>query len=489
MHPRERLAAALQKKWGRIVLILLIPWSLAALASTMDCYCYRGRIYPGVYVQGVAVGGLDLVRAEEKLAAELFNLERITFTGLEQGPETISLTQLGVSYDRENTMKTLRRLGTGGRGYPGRLRRLLKSAPLRLAGTLRVKTELLQKALEALARKVNTAPREASFTVDGAIVSIEKEREGRFLQLAELENRLLAAIQQGKPKVPLPIGKLKVQPSAAVLAGYGVDRVMISFATTVSAAMPERVQNIRLGAEAINGCLLAPGEMFSFEATVGEVSAEKGYQEAPVIVGGELRPGLGGGLCQVSSTLYNAALLANLSILERHNHSLAINYLPLGRDATISIGSADLKFKNNRNHHILIGADLKGGLLTFRLFGPPMEERVVLDSSDITRVEPPIRYEEDRTLPAGEKELASQGEPGYSVKTWRIVFRGGEEITRELLSHDHYHPTPTVYRIGTGRTFSGPALPWKGYVLAFSGAKYDCNQNNRGGRRWIYAKK
>ena len=117
---------------------------------------------------------------------------------------------------------------------------------------------------------------------------------------------------------------------------------------------------------------------------------------------------------------------------------MTIGYLPVGRDATISIGHADLKFKNNRDHHILIGAELNEGRLTFRLFGPPMEERVEIFSSDIVRLEPPVHYEESDALPEGAQELVERGRAGYHVKTWRVVYRGDREISRELLSHDHY---------------------------------------------------
>lgn len=444
----ERLCAALQNKWLRIVLPPLILGLLVAAAAAVDFACFRGKIYPGVYLQEIPLGRMSLQAAEDKLNAGLFSLKEITLSGSENETVTVPLSSLGISYDRPGTMEALRRAGTGCSGYPGRLCRLFRGAPLRLQGKLNVHGGRLEQALKELAEEMEKAPQEPFIRVYGASVIIEEEREGRSLMKNELREQLLGAVRKGQNELTLPLAKREPEQCASRLASLELEQVMVAFSTTVSPSLSGRVHNIKLGAEAVNSAILAPGEIFSFEAAIGEISRERGYREAPVIVGEELHPGLGGGLCQVSSTLYNAALLANLEIVERHNHNLPISYLPLGRDATISTGWADLKFKNNRDHHLLIGAELSEGLLTIRLFGPPMEERVEIFSSDIVRTEPPVRYEDDQTLPVGEKELLQTGKPGYTVKTWRAVYRGKEEISRELLSHDRYRPTTSVYRIG-----------------------------------------
>ncbi len=445
---KERLSAVLHQKWSIFGLILLLPVILGLLAAAVDFGCHRGKIYPGVYLQEIPLGRLSLVAAEDRLNSGLFSLEQITLTGAGLEPRTIPLGRLGIGYDREKTMDALRRAGTGCSGYSGRLSRLFGGAPLHLNGELIVQSSRLEQALEQLAGELERAPQEPALIVRGPNVFIEEGREGRFLKKEQLRRELPEAILRGQQELPLPLGTRAPQQSAAELAALGLEQVMVSFSTTVSPTLPGRTNNIRLGAAAINGCLIAPGEIFSFGAIIGETTREKGYQEAPVIVGGELRPGLGGGLCQVSSTLYNAALLANLEIVERHNHSLVVNYLPVGRDATISIGWADLKFRNSREHHLLIGAELSDGLLTFRFFGPPMEERVEITSSDIVRIAPPVRYETDPSLPPGETELVQSGAPGYTVKTWRVLYRGEKKISRELLSHDHYNPTTAIYRTG-----------------------------------------
>lgn len=450
MHLKERLTASLHKKWVRLLLLLLLPCFIILLAAGADFYYHHGRVYPDVYLNDIPLGGLKFAEAETKLDQKLFSLDKITFTGVKGKNRTLSLDRLGISWDREQTMAAVTGSGAGPQGYPGRIGRLFGQAPLSIEGTLKVEEDILEKSFDELSKIVETSPRDAAFTVKGSRVTIIEDRAGRSLIRDQLRKVLITAVHEGRGEVPLPIKNRPAKHTAAELASHGMDGVMASFTTTIIPALPGRVHNIKLGAKAINGTLLFPEEIFSFEALVGEISREKGYQEAPVIVGEELRPGLGGGLCQVSSTLYNAALLGNLEIVERVNHSQSIGYLPIGRDATISIGSVDLKFRNNREHPILIGAEVSEGQLIFRLFGPPMEEKVEISTSDIVRIEPPVRLEESKSLARGKRKLIKQGKAGYTVKTWRVVYSKGKETSRELLSHDRYRPTTTIYRVGTG---------------------------------------
>jgi len=140
------------------------------------------------------------------------------------------------------------------------------------------------------------------------------------------------------------------------------------YSTRFDSTQVNRTENIRLAAKALDGKLLAPGEQFSFNESVGERIAEAGYKEALIIEGNTFTPGLGGGVCQVSSTLYNVVLLAHLEILERHQHSLTVNYVPPGRDATVSFPILDFKFKNNTDTHLLIRSFVDGNTLTFQLY-------------------------------------------------------------------------------------------------------------------------
>jgi putative cell wall-binding protein len=140
------------------------------------------------------------------------------------------------------------------------------------------------------------------------------------------------------------------------------------YTTYFDSGMVNRSDNIRLAAEALNGHTLSPGDLFSFNQSVGRRTAEAGYKEAPIIMGEEFVPGVGGGVCQVSTTLYNAAVLADLEIVERHHHTLPVAYVPAGQDATVSYPALDLKFRNTLDVYIVIRSSVEGNTLTFQLY-------------------------------------------------------------------------------------------------------------------------
>lgn len=442
-------------------LVALVSLAALVVAATVlagaDVLYYRERLYPGTILGTIPLGGLKMEEALALLEERLFSAGELTLVLGGEEPRVYPLAGLGIAWDRE---ETVRRLEAAGRGWPGLEARLgywRHGAPLEVPAGFRVDDVALDLALAELAAALHRPPRTASFEIRGAEVRVIPEEAGRFLEAGLLRERIFRALERGCPHDPvaIPVAVLPAFPTAEQLAGYGVQEVMALFSTDVAGSIAERVHNIGLGAAAIHGILLAPGEEFSFNRVVGSSTREKGYREAPIIIGDRLVPGLGGGLCQVSSTLYNAALLANLSITERYNHSLTVAYLPPGRDATVSYDHLDLKFTNNHIHHILIGAELEGERLVFRIFGLHLEERVEIISSGLRRIEAPVQHREAADLPAGTREMVQEGKAGYSVTTWRVFFRGEEEVHREKLSTDYYRPIPYIYRVGPGPGGSG----------------------------------
>ncbi|MEE1013039.1 MAG: VanW family protein, partial [Clostridia bacterium] len=183
--------------------------------------------------------------------------------------------------------------------------------------------------------------------------------------------------------------------------------------TTYYSGTAARNNNVRLATSRVNGYELMPGEVFSYDQTILPRTAANGYQAAPVYVGNKVESGMGGGICQPSSTLYCAALYANLEIVERHNHSMLVSYLPAGLDATISQGALDLKLKNNTPYPIKIAGQASGGALTFSIWGYNPENISV----EILR-----------------------GGGGYHYTATRVVKKDGAEISREQLGSSRYVP-------------------------------------------------
>lgn len=189
---------------------------------------------------------------------------------------------------------------------------------------------------------------------------------------------------------------------------------------------PGRSENIRLATEAIDGTVIEPGGTFSFNDVVGNTSAERGYQEAAVIRNGEVAQGDGGGVCQVSTALYIAAVKADMEIVERHPHSVPSDYAPIGLDATIVYGSFDLRLKNNTDHAITIHAKAVGQTVDVSIEGDPLPEgRTVDATSQIVS-----RYERD--------DAAGTLRQYYVSEAFRVYYQDGVRTTRDLLSSDIY---------------------------------------------------
>ncbi|MDW7674434.1 MAG: VanW family protein [Bacillota bacterium] len=238
-------------------------------------------------------------------------------------------------------------------------------------------------------------------------------------------------------------GKETPKITVSSLTERHIEDLMISFSTNFDPTQSNRVHNIKLAARTLTNYLLPPGEVFSFNRVINDTTAEKGYKAAPIIVGGELVPGIGGGICQLSSTLYNAALLANLEILERHSHQLTVPYIEPGRDATISYPYKDLAFRNNKDHSVLITADVENDILLIKLFGQPLTERVEIKTKVLDIIMPPEKYKLESELRPGEEKLI-EGYPGFLVEVWKIVYRGEKKESEVKISVDRYAPYPEI---------------------------------------------
>lgn len=227
--------------------------------------------------------------------------------------------------------------------------------------------------------------------------------------------------------------------------------LLATYTTTYSTKNVNRSTNIKLACDKIDGTVLMPGEVFSYNTIVGKRTAEAGFKSAAVYVGGEVTTGIGGGICQVSSTLYNSVLLSNLEVVERVNHGFNPGYVPAGRDATVSWGGPDFKFKNNRNYPIKIVCTTTGGKIITEIYGLKEENEYEVEiSSYITKY---IQYktinQEDSTLPIGTTNVIQEGSNGCKAVCYKILKQNGEIISKTLISSDTYNPHNKIVAIGT----------------------------------------
>src|SRR5581483_102576 len=215
-----------------------------------------------------------------------------------------------------------------------------------------------------LAHQVNHAPRNAGFAVDGSEVRIIPARTGLGLDVPRTADRVLKAARRSTARTAgLVIATVQPKRSTADAKAMGITGIVGAYETEYG-GVPNRIHNVQLVAHLVDEKLIAPGATFSFNQATGERTAAKGFLEAPVIINGELQTGLGGGVCQVSTTVFNAAYEAGLPITARTNHALYISHYPLGRDATVDYPSIDLRFVNDTGHWLLLRTWLGPSSLT-----------------------------------------------------------------------------------------------------------------------------
>ncbi|MBO5478125.1 MAG: VanW family protein [Clostridia bacterium] len=222
--------------------------------------------------------------------------------------------------------------------------------------------------------------------------------------------------------------------------------LLATYSTTFSTSNTNRTTNIKLASNKINGVVLLPGEEFSYNKVVGQRTAAAGYKSAPVYVNGKVENGIGGGICQVSSTLYNTALRANLEIIKRSNHRFATGYVPLSTDATVSWGGPEFIFKNSRKYPVKIVSQINGGKITVSIYGckEEVEYEVVIQSQTLQTIPSKTVYRTNTSLPKGTKKTVQKGHGGYKSRAYRILKLNGTIVSKQLLSTDTYAQLETI---------------------------------------------
>ena len=226
------------------------------------------------------------------------------------------------------------------------------------------------------------------------------------------------------------------------------------FTTMYDPGNKDRSTNLRIACEKLNGKVIMPGETFSYNQTLGPRTVAAGYKNGKIYENGKVVDGIGGGICQISSTLYNAVLEANLEIVERRNHQFVTSYVGPGRDATVVYGITDFRFKNTRNYPIRLVASSKNGIASVAIYGIKEENEYTFEfkTNTIGTIPYTTQYIEDNTLPAGTEQVEQNGSNGLKTETYIIKKLNGKEVSRKLLSRDTYNAMTKIVRKGTKST-------------------------------------
>lgn len=260
-----------------------------------------------------------------------------------------------------------------------------------------------------------------------------------------------AIISEQKEQYEIPLIITKANKTVQEIGTEAFPDLLATFSTNYNAGDTNRTTNLKLSAGKINGTVLLPGDEFSYNKIVGERTIQAGYKMAATFSGGKVVDGLGGGICQISSTLYDAVVMANLDVTVRRNHQFVTSYLPGGKDATVVWGSQDFKFVNSRKYPVRITATVSGGVATVQVWGvkEEVEYDITIETKKTATIPYTTQYVKDSTLPKGTQKVVQNGNNGSKYEAYKVMRLNGEVVSRTLLSKDTYNAKNKIVKIGT----------------------------------------
>lgn len=293
--------------------------------------------------------------------------------------------------------------------------------------------------------EVHKEVQDAYYTKDP--FTIHPEVEGIDFNLDEAKKIL----EEDKEQYEIPLAITKPKVTTSQIGSEAFPDLLSTYSTRYDASNINRSTNLRIACQKINDKVVLPGETFSYNKTLGERTAAAGYKNAKVYENGQVVDGIGGGICQISSTLYNSVLMANMKATERRNHMFVTSYTPAGRDATVVYGITDFKFKNTRTYAIKIKASCSNGIATVSIYGIKEENeyKVSFSTKTISTIPYTIKYIDDNTLTAGKEKVSQLGANGVITETYIIKSLNGKVVSTELLSKDTYNAMQRIILRGT----------------------------------------
>lgn len=311
--------------------------------------------------------------------------------------------------------------------------------------------------IEKIYNEIHTEPQDAYIVEDPFQVVVDKDGVDFAITMDEAK----AILAESKEEYSIPLKITKAQKTVASLGSKAFPDLLGTFTTRYDAGNVARTTNLAIACKKLNGQVIQPGEVFSYNKALGKRSVENGYKEAAVYVNGGVENGLGGGICQISSTLYNTVLFANLGIVERHQHSFTTSYVDPGRDATVVYGVLDFKFKNTRKYPVKLEAYVKSGVATVSIYGlkEDVEYTVKVVSTVTENIPCPVEKTEDPTMAAGVEKVVTKGTNGCRSVAYKYVYdMAGNLVSKTQLSADYYGTIARKVKVGT-KQVETPATP------------------------------
>lgn len=437
-----------QKIFFLVILVMLYCFGL-----TYKSYCMsnESKIYKNIYIENINVSGLTKNDAIKKINDSLYKDKYIKLN-YQNKEYNLNLNDINFKFEVEDAADRAISIGRGSDIFTNAKTKL----NLRLGKNIKLDVDTtydenkLKEYIKNLSEEINISPIDSSIAIENDKFSVSKEIYGINLNQDKLFKEInKQIINKDFKNVDIPIESINPKYTYEKLSN--INSVLGQYETKFNLKNQNRVSNIKLAINKINNVLIDSKEEFSFNDIIGKRSTGQGFKNAPIIVNGEMQLGMGGGICQVSSTVYNAALYSGLEIVQARNHSIPSGYIQKGRDATVSYGNIDLVFKNNYRYPVLIKNEVKADKIITTIYGNEDDKKIVDIKTEIIQT---IKFnmieKESDDLYEGKTKVESKGRNGYKVKTYRVYKNyDGSVINEELVNESYYPPKSKVIIKGT----------------------------------------
>lgn len=444
-------------KWISISIVVIVIGILIGAMTYIftSVKAYDQKFTQGVSIENIDVGGMTkedaYILVDNKLKENLKN-QFIEITDDKQQYK-INLSELGTQYQLEQVIEEAFQIG-----HEGNLFKRYKNSkrvldpPRNFEVAYNYELPKVEEVLKNYASHFYVAPIDATIERKDRKFVITSEKPGRELNIDATAKDIMLALEQETRPSKIGVTLTEIKPVYTSEALKEVQAPISSFYTYYNNADQDRNINLEVAAARIND-LLMPGEVFELSEHLEPITAASGYKSSKVIVNGRIEDGIGGGVCQIASTLYNAVLLSNLDITVRRNHSLPVAYVPLGRDATYATGGIDFKFQNNSKYPVFIESYCENNRVYVNIFSHPSlkpeYDEIKFQSETIEIIDaPPTQYIDDPELPIGTEIQDLAPLQGKKVKLYKLCYKDGQLVKKEVVNTSYYRPRAEIIKVG-----------------------------------------
>ena len=426
--------------------LLIVSFDNVVLSNAVG---FEGKIHKNIYVRDIDISNLTREEAKNKIN-KIIESNNSFILNLSENKYVFLKEDIDVDYNVDDLIETAYGIGRN----EGIISNIKTIGNLRLGKKIILDYRItydekkLNKYLMELNKKIYKKPKNATIRINNGQIIINKEKNGYKLNKDKVKNTLVEKIvNMDCSEEIIPI--ITIKPVYLYEDLSKIDTVLGRFETYFNSQNYNRSTNIKLAASATTNILLNQGEVFSFNSNIQNSNISKYLKEAPVIINGKSEKGRGGGMCQVSSTIYNAALYSGMSIISVRNHSIPSPYIEKGRDATVSGGIIDLKFKNNYKTPVYIYNQVMGNKIVCTIYGNKRDKQDIEIITEITdEINNRIIRKNSEKYDLGVKTIEQEGRKGYKVKTYR-VYKNDFGNKSEYIGESYYPPQDKIIIYGT----------------------------------------